>query len=525
MPLLRSPWSDPSAGSASSSDAASSTRSSLSALSASSHRSPPPLSISGPMPKRPQLVDVQGGRPVSQSASLLLAGGGGPGQARTAQRASHAGRTSGRSSRRASATADGAGGPAELADGPLQRLIKGRQPTVVVTGPHVEAPALIGYEPVKMEPESRASSLTGRKKRFSLFTLQQVEELERAEDGAVLLWMDKLTVTPHDSLDSLPCIPEDLEGTPSLSASSTAASSPASFRMLGTPSPQRRPFTPPTSYSGTSPSVTPKPSRTRLFSPNSSPKSNRTRSSSQSSPRFTTSRLLHPSRWGKQSKAPPDLEPPSEHPAEKDVFGPTTFSTPFSLPPQPVAGLGMSLSDPTLAPPLPLDTDRTPRRASAVRFASSSDPPRQPFPSSSVSSTSSAPARPTQRDSLEWEFVSPSVPSFDQGQRYAPPIEPRGRMRRLLDPRPQVRARKSYGNVRSGPTPTPSVEQRERARERSRASLREGGEGGRGEEVRTREPRESFPPSMGADGSAEPVGGDVACCSAGMKGKGREVVA
>ncbi|GAA6026892.1 hypothetical protein JCM8097_005940 [Rhodosporidiobolus ruineniae] len=397
------------------------------------------------MAKRVHVVDVPfdlPGRPASQAASLLM-GGAAAGQA-----ASYGPSWSATSSRRTSETQN-----------------EGRQ------SQYVEAPQEVTwYEPVKDEPASGGFT---RQKRFSRFTFDNVRELQEVEEGAVLLWMNELAVTPSASQDHFDHFPLSDEGTPPLSSSSSLASSPASFRMNATPSPNERPFTPPSSNEGSlSNTVTPKASRIRLLAPSASP----TRARSSSDPPHTvqppssiSSRLFRPSRWKRRTARSPAASTIQELPLDEEEHGPlggSTASRPRRRPDGlPAAGLGLSFSD--------ADLPSTPRvRQPGLRFASSSSPPSStltpphaPFASSSSPSSAASSShdhRPTPSDAhdhTEWEFVPLSVPTVSQGQQHAPPLEPRGTLRKLVRPHPAVRARKSYGRLRAPPAvPTPPPE-------------------------------------------------------------------
>ncbi|GAA5890389.1 hypothetical protein JCM6882_008819 [Rhodosporidiobolus microsporus] len=365
MPLLRSPWSTPSS---SASDHSASSRSS----SVNSHRSsssnthnstPNARTISAPMAKRAHIVEVpfdQPGRPNSQCASLLLMGKEGKREST---------KTSGRSSRR---TSDGQG-PREEDGGAFQQRVR-----VVVTEPAEEGEGqFVGRSPPKKGKKRESTSgLSSRQKRFSLFTMDTVRELEKAEEGAVLVWMQQLS-DPRDG--AIPEAAGEEEG------DEGDVFGPVDVRASG-----------------------------------------------------------HPSSLGRS-------------------LSPST------------AMLGASLSAPSLPASAGSNSTFTPRASSPhpnahlVRFAASSDPPpstsnvtfpHAPTPSASAPSSPSHSRTPSATlDHLEYEFVSRTTPRIYEnphsGQGYAPPVEPRGRMAKLVRPHPVVRARKNFRERRSGKVPVP----------------------------------------------------------------------
>ncbi|GAA5866042.1 hypothetical protein JCM8547_002925 [Rhodosporidiobolus lusitaniae] len=506
MPLLRTPWSTPSSNSSTTSS-----NSARSSLSSSSRRSSTPsaVRISGPMPKRAQLIEVREGqgRPTSQAASVLFSGvvsegeagrGGGGGGASVGKRASRAGRGSGASSRRTSDGQGSAGRAEEGADAPLQQVV---QPVnVVVHRPQDSGEGKFVSGGVQHVDELRSkvpSSASSRKQRFSLWTLDNVRDLEHAEEGAVLLWMNELAATPKNgSSDYLHLHAHPDERTPELSPSSSTSSSPAS-RMLATPSPTHRPFTPPHTTETSPPSsVTPKPSRTRLLSPSSSPKSDKTArsraSSSSSGPSSASlpSRIFHPSRWGKggDRRAPSTItERTEEEEEEEDVFGSPRPPHALNSPPTsfPSASLGrthprVNLQPPSPCPPSSSSTPPPFSRSSpspAVRFASS-PPTSSPSPSSHAHTPSDL------HDLAEYEFIPSTVPSYSQGQREAPPFVVDGKKKRtlLVRPHPKVRGRRSWkaSGRRVPEVPTPEGGGGGSARSRSAASSVSAGRGGAG---------------------------------------------
>ncbi|GAA5970158.1 hypothetical protein JCM11641_000295 [Rhodosporidiobolus odoratus] len=505
MPLLRSPWSTPS--SSASETSTSSTRSSLSARSSSSNRRTSTgavnvRNISGPMAKRVHVVEAGTGRPVSQSASLMLAGNG--------RGEKVGGERSTSSSRRTSAGQGKQLGEAETDKGPTHRqLVQGVRPRVVVSKPDDEGEGRFVTPPrAFFKAQQGISGTPARQKRFSLFTMDNVRELEQAEEGALTLWMDKLAVSPHGSSDTLPSNEEHQSRTPPLSSSSSADSSPASFRMIATPPASQRPFTPSTSNEGAPDSVTPKPNRLRL---SRGPTRGSGKSASTSPPSFSN-RLFHPSRWGKHSSPAPSIPDIAEGEDEDDLFGcppEPTFPTDANIAPglgrslNPPTGLGISLSDPSLVLPSS-SSETTPRASVAVRFASSSTPPSFPLHRRT----------PSELDRIEWEFVPPTVPSFDQGQKHAPPLEPRGTVRRVLQPHPKVRGRKSWRTTREPPVPSPRSRSRTSSAGRSARSGAATPASGGTEEL----PPPPLPVGLVAAGDEE----DLDTCCRPSKGKGRE---
>ncbi|GAA5927078.1 hypothetical protein JCM10213_005572 [Rhodosporidiobolus nylandii] len=169
----------------------------------------------------------------------------------------------------------------------------------------------------------------------------------------------------------------------------------------------------------------------------------------------------------------------------------------------------MSISDPSLALPPTSTSSASPRAsASAVRFASSSHPTPEHGRSTS------------EVDRLEWEFVPRTTPSYELGQRYAPPVEPKGAVRRVLQPHPKVRGRKSWRAFRDPPAPTPkngsmSASRTNSAGSRTPVSTRtpERASGSGSQPAAVRSPA----PSVETE--------DVSLSCGTSKGKGKEVVA
>ncbi|GAA5919306.1 hypothetical protein JCM1841_004326 [Sporobolomyces salmonicolor] len=394
MPALRSPWSSHSAssseaGSDSHSHTASSRRSSLN--SPSSHAHAHARNISAPMPKKVQFVQVEAhGRPKSQSASLLF------GVAPTGAPPPPTSTPS--SSPRPSLEHSGG-----------RHCLQPRQPPglrVVVTEP-TEASALPALA------EQRNDGLPNPSMRYSTYTMGCIDQLVHQEDGALLLWMKKLSGTPanssresFDSLSSLPDIDDPAALTPPLSPSTSATSSPASFHLLATP-------------------PSPEGARRRLRSAS-------TPAPTTSSSPFSQSRLFHPSRWRNRKSASDSFSSiPEDGELNLVASSPAEDSSQRA-----VVGLGLSLSASHLVDPLhPSSTAPAPAMPHHVHFL-------EPRPSlSSLSSSSSL---------SEWEHVSTSTPSSRQG-RYAPPRAPHGSLRKVVAPHPWVEARKSYRGLRDPP--------------------------------------------------------------------------
>ncbi|GAA5863861.1 hypothetical protein JCM1840_005794 [Sporobolomyces johnsonii] len=400
MPTLRSPWSPHSAsssdaGSDSHSHSAASPRSSLNSPSSHAHA----RNISAPMPKKVQFVQVDAhGRPQSQSASLLF------GVAPTGAPPPPTSTPS--SSTRPSL---------ELSSG--RDCVQPRHPhefRVVVTEP-TEASGLPALA------EQRSGSLSNSSMRYSTYTMDCVDQLVHQEDGALLLWMKKLSVSPANSsreslhsISSLPDIDDPAAPTPPLSPSTSATSSPASFRLLATP-------------------PLPEGARPRLRSAS-------TPAPTTSSSPFSQSRLFHPSRWRSRPSASESFSSIPER-GEPSLLA--SSSDDYSHPP--LVGLGLSLSDSHLDGPLhPSSTAPAPSMPHHVRFLE----PRSSTSSSSSSSSLSL---------SDWEHIPASTPSSRQG-RYAPPREPKGRLRKVIVPHPSVEARKSYRGLRDPPA-SPEVEE------------------------------------------------------------------
>ncbi|GAA5833322.1 hypothetical protein JCM11251_005203 [Rhodosporidiobolus azoricus] len=386
MPILRSPLFTPSSSASNSSSISrSSSVNSRGSSSPAAHSSTPAsYIISHPLAKRVHLVKVPVGQDgISQNAGLPLMGN------------EETRETTGMSER-SSGWRDGRQMSEEQGREPLfQPRVK-----VVVTKPtdEGEGKSIRRSPPTKRKDRESTSELLDRQKRFSLFTMDTVAQLEQAEEGAVVMWMRELSVTPHDSLDEL-------------HATSTLDNMlpPGGALQEGPEEHEQEeddlfaPFDPRASGQPASLGRSLDPAAVRLVASSSDP----------SLPALSSSSASH-----------------------------STF-TPLPFPPNP-----------------------TPH---AVRFASSSDPPSSSFDTlfRSVPRPASC-IRPghsrTPSTNLEYEFVPLTTPrTFENqhsGQGYAPPIEPAGRIAKLLKPHPVVRARKSFREKRAtgmvqGPPTTP----------------------------------------------------------------------
>ncbi|BGP13986.1 hypothetical protein JCM10213v2_001924 [Rhodosporidiobolus nylandii] len=158
----------------------------------------------------------------------------------------------------------------------------------------------------------------------------------------------------------------------------------------------------------------------------------------------------------------------------------------------------MSISDPSLALPPTSTSSASPRAsASAVRFASSSHPTPEHGRSTS------------EVDRLEWEFVPRTTPSYELGQRYAPPVEPKGAVRRVLQPHPKEEL---------AGLPRPSGANSEE-REHERQSDEFGGLEDAGIDANAGEGERKWQPACSVETE------DVSLSCGTSKGKGKEVVA
>jgi hypothetical protein len=342
------------------------------------------------------------------------------------------------------------------------------------------------------------------------------------------------TATPRNtSTDSLHLLglppPNPHERTPSLSPSSTISSSLSSLHAYAEPPISQHPFDLPTVAAEATDFAKPR-GRLRFFSP-SSKNSKTPRERSASVPPAESSLGTKLFTWGRQQRStPPEMttaQRSQEDGAPQDVFGFLSEPTPpLSSPPS--HNLGRTHQNPTLGlPPSPYNasllphssaSSTTPRasttlpgNSSAVRFAS---------PTSSTNNGSHHARTPSDHlDHETWHFVSPTVPSYTQGQRDAPPLEPEGTVRRILRPHPKVKMRTSYGTLRRPPpVPTPSSTRSGNSAATSLRSGRSGGSLGRTRTIVVGEMGTVVGEESDAEGCCRP-GGSVG------KGKGREVVA
>ncbi|GAA5927073.1 hypothetical protein JCM10213_005571 [Rhodosporidiobolus nylandii] len=175
-PLLRAPWSSAPSGSSSAS------RASTSSLSSSSRTESPsgPVTvqrISGPMPKRPAFVEAPVERPQSQTASLLFGNGVGGGGG--SKRVSQGSRWSVGSSRRTSEGQRQARVDEEDEDRPpLQPIVEGVPVFVTTPAEGDDGRSVSPSTPQKASTREKRASGTSGQERFSVFTMDNVRDLD-----------------------------------------------------------------------------------------------------------------------------------------------------------------------------------------------------------------------------------------------------------------------------------------------------------------------------------------------------------